>query len=135
MLAWSLWITLAVAGCLLVTVGVVVLPAGAVLAWICLGLLIGALAWIPAGKRLAALRIPVLGAGPRAGAVAAALTVTSGLVLTGLAALIGTAGAVALAAVLLATAALWIRRGRGLPQDRVITQIPAAAQAEDLPSA
>ena len=134
MLARSLWTLLAVAGYLLGAVGVVALPAGAVLALIGLGLFIGALARRPARQRSTAGKMPVPGASPRAGVTAAAVTVAGGLVLAGLVLLVGAAGAVAIA-VLLATAALWIRRGRGAPQDCITVQSAAAARAEDVRSA
>jgi len=133
MLARSLWTVLAVAGYLLGAVGVVALPTGAVVAWIGLGLFIGALAWIPARQRLTVGKMPLPGAGPRAGVTAAAVTVAGGLVLSGLVVLVGAAGAVAIA-VLFAAAVVWIRYGRGMPQDCVTVQSAAAAAAEDLRS-
>ena len=81
MLARSLWTLLVVAGYLLGAVGVMALPTGVVLAWIGMGLFIGALAWIPARQRSTVGKMPVPGAGPLAGVTAAALTVAGGLVL------------------------------------------------------
>lgn len=133
MLARSLWTLLAVAGYLLGAVGVVALPAGVVLAWIGLGLFVGALAWRPARLRPAGVTSPAPAAGPRAGVTAAAVTVAGGLVLTGLVVLLGAAGALAIAVLL--AAVVWIRRGRGVPQDRVTVQSAAAARAEDVRSA
>ena len=134
MLARSFWILLAVAGFLLGAVGVVALPTGVVLAWIGLGLFIGAFARRPARQRSTVGKMPVSGAGPLAGVTAAALTVAGGLILAGLVVLVGAAGAVAIAA-LLAAAALWIRRGRGVPQECMTVQGAAAARTPDLRSA
>lgn len=134
MLTRSLWTILAVAGYLLGAVGMVALPTGAVLAWIGLGLLIGALAWIQAQQRSTGGKTPAPGTGPRAKVAAAAVTLASGLVLAGLMVLLGAAGAVVIA-MLVAIAALWIRLGRGAPQDYITAESAAADRAEDLRSA
>ena len=109
-------------------------PPGALLALIGLGLFFGAFAWIPARQRSTVGKMPVPGAGPRAGVTAAAVTVAGGLVLAGLVVLVGVAGAAAVA-VLLAAAALWIRCGCGVPQGCITVQGSAAARTTDLRSA
>lgn len=128
MLARICWTVAAAAGCLLGAIGVLALPARALVGWVGVGLFVGAVCFLylfqsesgPRPTNKAARRVAA-----RFSAASAAATVAAYLVLAGLVAVLGNAGAVVIL-MLLATAGLWTWwwRHAGRDPGQPTTRIP-----------